>query len=289
MKIPNALVANCEKAADRKAWLASLSLVLRDLKHRWSLRIGPPLKHAKPTCSWVAPAVRADGTSAVLKLAMPHMEARHEIEGLRFWDGEPTARLLEADTDLWALLVERCEPGYPLTHEPEATRDAVIANLLKRLWSRSDSSNDLRRFDHLSKMLECWRNETLAEACKWPDAGLVREGLEMTRHLSTPSSSDRLLATDLHAGNVLRSRRERWLVIDPKPFVGDPVYDLVQHLHTCEQRLHADPMGLVSRVAELADVDPFRLRMWTFARAAADPRLDWSNMLWVDVANALAP
>jgi len=31
-----------------------------------------------------------------------------------------------------------------------------------------------------------------------------------------------LLATDLHAGNVLRSERQPWLVIDPKPFVGDP-------------------------------------------------------------------
>jgi len=39
-----------------------------------------------------------------------------------------------------------------------------------------------------------------------------------------------LLATDLHAGNVLRAQREPWLVIDPKPFLGDPAYDATQHL-----------------------------------------------------------
>ena len=25
-----------------------------------------------------------------------------------------------------------------------------------------------------------------------------------------------------------------WLVIDPKPFVGDPAYDATQHLFNCE-------------------------------------------------------
>jgi len=38
-----------------------------------------------------------------------------------------------------------------------------------------------------------------------------------------------LLATDLHAGNVLPAAREPWLVIDPKPFTGDPAYDATQH------------------------------------------------------------
>src|SRR5215207_7784436 len=38
--------------------------------------------------------------------------------------------------------------------------------------------------------------------------------------LSRSAPTDVLLATDLHAGNVLRARREPWLVIDPKPFVA---------------------------------------------------------------------
>ncbi len=55
-----------------------------------------------------------------------------------------------------------------------------------------------------------------------------------------------LLATDLHAGNVLRAEREPWLVIDPKPFVGDPTYDALQHMLNCDDRLRADPVGLVT-------------------------------------------
>jgi hypothetical protein len=45
----------------------------------------------------------------------------------------------------------------------------------------------------------------------------------------------------------------------------------------------------VERVADLTEVDAERLRLWTFARAAADPRDDWSNPLWIEIAERLAP
>jgi streptomycin 6-kinase len=97
------------------------------------------------------------------------------------------------------------------------------------------------------------------------------------------------LATDLHAGNVLRAQREPWLVIDPKPFVGDPAYDATQHLFNCSARLRSDPEGTIRRLADLLEVDHERLRLWIFARAAAEPREDWSNGDRLDVARNIAP
>jgi streptomycin 6-kinase len=289
MIIPEQLIASCRKIPEREAWLDSLPAMLGELTDRWSLRIGPPFEHANVTCSWVAAVVRADGRPAVLKLPMPHLEGADEIQGLRFWNGDPTVQLLEADDDLGAMLLERCQPGYMLRSEPESKQDLVIAGLLKRLWRRSASPNGLHRFRHLSDMLERWRCETLAQAQHWPDAGLVDEGLRLLQTLAKPLPTDILLATDLHAGNVLRSEREPWVVIDPKPFIGDAPYDVVQHLHNCEMRLHTDPIGMLKRLADLAEVDMERLRLWTFARAAADPRPQWSNPLWMDIARALAP
>jgi streptomycin 6-kinase len=87
-----------------------------------------------------------------------------------------------------------------------------------------------------------------------------------------PAEADRavLPVTDLHAGNVLAAQREPWLVIDPKPYVGDPAYDAVQHLLNCAERLHADPTGLADRMAGLLEVDPVRLRRWLFARCVLE-------------------
>jgi streptomycin 6-kinase len=288
MIIPEQLIANCCKIAEREEWLEKLPAMLEELRDRWSLRIGPPFDHANVTCSWVATVERADRTSAVLKLGMPHMEGAQEIQGLRFWNGNPTVQLLEADDDLGAMLLECCKPGDMLRSEPEFKQDVVIGSLLKRLWRRPAPPDGQHRFRHLSEMLDSWSNETRAQAQHWPDGGLVSEGLRLLKALARPSPTDKLLATDLHAGNVLRAEREPWLVIDPKPFIGDVAFDVVQHLHNCESRLHADPIGMVKRLADLAEVDAERLCLWTFARAAADPRAAWNNLVWMDIARALA-
>src|SRR5262245_40447264 len=86
------------------------------------------------TYAWVAPAVRADGRAAVLKVGLPHFESDHEAEGLRVWNGDGAVRLLESDRAHSALLIERCEPGTALLERGRVEQDAVIADLLLRLW-----------------------------------------------------------------------------------------------------------------------------------------------------------
>jgi streptomycin 6-kinase len=77
-----------------------------------------------------------------------------------------------------------------------------------------------------------------------------------------------------------------WLAIDPKPYVGDPTYDALQHMLNSPGRLAADPGGFARRMAGLLDLDAERLRQWLFARCAmeavARPHL-------LPVAAALAP
>jgi streptomycin 6-kinase len=286
MKISPRLIANCQKSPERTAWLERLPYLLKGLELRWSLRPGEAFHSGAG--SWVAPVTCVSGEPAVLKLPMPHMEGRDEIPGLRFWQGNGTVRLLEADPESGAMLLERCLPGTALHSEPEPEQDEVIAGLLKRIWSHTRNQSDLSSFRHLSLMVELWSGETLAQRHLWPDAELVNEGLRVFQELARPAPNGVLLATDLHAGNVLRSQREPWLMIDPKPFVGDPAYDPVQHLMNCETRLQRDPVELVHRVADLAEVDAERLRLWTFARAAAEPRDDWQDDGWMKTARALA-
>jgi streptomycin 6-kinase len=205
---------------------------------------------------------------------MPHMEAAHEIHGLRFWEGDGIVRLLDADEARNAMLLERCEPGTSLRELPEPEQDVVIARLLRRLWRRPSAPH---RFRPLSFMLEQWASEVMANAAKWFDGGLVHEGLRLFEELSQPAEDDVLLATDLHAGNVLRAKREEWLAIDPKPFVGDRAYDATQHLFNCRPRLIVDAEGTIARFADLLEVDAERVRRWTFARVAAAPRDGWSD------------
>jgi streptomycin 6-kinase len=213
------------------------------------------------------------------------MEGEHEIQGLRFWAGEPTVQLFEADVAANALFIERCEPGTHLRQLAEVEQDAVIADLLRRLWRPPPVDGPFRG---LSTLTAAWRDETVAHADRWSDAGLVRAGLELLEELSNGATSTVLLATDLHAGNVLRAHRQPWLAIDPKPFVGDAAFDATQHLLNCQSRLRTQQAETIDRFADLLGVDRERVRLWVFARAAAEPRDDWSHDAMA-LARAITP
>jgi len=281
-RIPPRLAASCRDASTR-AWLARLPDALREVEQRWSLAVGAPFEHDETACAWVAPAM-CGGTPAVLKLAMPHMEGEHEIAGLRFWNGDPTVRLLEADEGLGAMLLERCVPGTSLRELAEPEQDRVVAPLLRRLWRVPPPGH---RFRPLSAMIAAWSEETRGQIARWPDAGLVNAGLRAFSELTRGADAGVLLATDLHAGNVLRAQRAAWLAIDPKPFVGDPAYDATQHLLNCRASLRADPRGAIHRFADVLGVDRDRVRLWTFARAAAAPRDDWRDGWSTALARAI--
>ena len=254
-----------------RAWMAALPLVVEDLARRWSLDLGRPFQPGGST-SWVAPVRNAAGDRLVLKVGWRHDEALHEADGLRAWNGEGVVCLLDslvlAETN--ALLLEACEPGTFLSDElSPAEQDAVVAGLLRRLWIEPASGY---RFRPLQRMCDMWaaafEDKYTAAAARGLklDCGVARVGIELFRAL--PGSAERsvLLCTDLHSENVLAARREPWLIIDPKPYVGDPTYDPLQYMLNFPGRLAADPSGFVRRMADLLDLDAERLRQWLFAR-----------------------
>lgn len=223
-----------------------------------------------------------------MKVMWRHPEADHEADALLIWAGQGAVRLHEvADfDDTIVLLLERCWPGNRLSDEPEPVQDEVIAGLLRRLWVDPPAHSRLRP---LSVMCEAWAAQFEANR----DAGRVTLGAELAalgiglfRSLPTTSERQVVLCTDLHAGNVLAAEREPWLLIDPKPYIGDPTYDVVQHLLNCPTRLHDDPIGLVARFAELLALNQDRLRLWLFARCVQESP-DWPHL--GDVARRLAP
>ena len=286
LAIPQQLTEICRRTPKGSEWLARLPAAIRHVQQRWSLAVAAPFDTPEVSCAWVAPVTLADGTPAVLKLGMPHFEAEHEIAGLRFWDGDPTVRLIDADEHLGAMLLERCEPGThlrPLREEPE--QDVIVAGLLRRLWRSPVAPHPFRP---LAVLTAYWTEEALRDSAGWADAGLTRAGLSLFDELPRTAALHVLLATDLHAGNVLRAQRERWLAIDPKPFVGDPAFDGTQHLLNGIARLRSGPVETISRFAELLDVDRERLRLWTFARLAVELSDNREDGL-AEIARVLAP
>ena len=174
-----------------------------------------------------------------------------------------------------ALLLEACEPGIPLSQTlPEREQDVIVAGLLRRLWIQPPAGHPFRP---LQAMCDRWASEfdtdytaALAQGHDQLDPGLARTGIELFRQLPATAGRSVLLCTDLHHDNVLAAAREPWLAIDPKPYVGDPAYDPLQHMLNFPGRLVTDPAGFADRMAGLLGLDPDRLRHWLFARCVQE-------------------
>jgi streptomycin 6-kinase len=272
--LPAALAAHAASvvSAEFREWVVGLPDIVAGLAQRWSLSVGEPFQPGGQN-SWVAPARDPQARDLVLKVGWRHYEAMHEADGLRVWRGAGAVLLYEADTfdQTSALLLERCVPGTALSDvasEPE--QDAVLAGLFPRLWREPPPGHPFRP---LQLMCAQWADEfeqDHAAAAGTIDPGLARLGMELFRTLPATAERSVLLCTDLHAENVLASERERWLVIDPKPYVGDPTYDPLQHMLCCEARLLTDPRGLAGRLADLLELDADRLTLWLFARCVQE-------------------
>jgi len=272
IRIPQQL-ADADDYPERLEWLAALPRQVEEIAGRWGLELGDPYLPGGQ-CAWVAPASNTAGDQLVLKVGWRHREAEHEADALRFWDGDGAVRCVATRSleDTTALLLERCVPGVPLRCSlPEPEQDVVIARLARRLWDRQPL--DGHPFGSLREMCDLWADwfeRDFDTDCRGFDPGLAREGIATLRELPRSAERSVLLCTDLHAGNVLASQREPWLVIDPKPFIGDPTFDAVQHVLNCDERLATDPLGLARRMAGLLEADSERVRLWLFARCAQE-------------------
>ena len=290
LPVPTNLVESTmsDGSAGQRDWFTQLPGIVRELAERWSLRLGEPYQPGGQ-CAWVAPVRDDAGRELVLKVGWRHDEAAHEADGLRAWSGHGAVLLHESRT--WAstsaLLLERCRPGTTLaTVLAEPKQDVVVAGLLRRLWI---TPLDGCTFRPLQAMCDAWALEFEAKLTAFPgalDSGLARAGIDLFRHLPSTAGQRVLLCTDLHAENVLAAEREPWLMIDPKPYVGDQAYDALQHMLNCEDRLATDPLGLARRMADLLGLEGERVAQWLFARCVQESIGDPSLRT---VAAALAP
>ena len=195
----------------------------------------------------------------MLKVQTPHRESEHEAAALELWDGNGAVRLLAHDPEQHALLLERCVPGKPLAAAGQEQALDVLVALLPRLWKPAAAPF-----------------RPLAEEAAWEQAGkqfdrhLLENALDALSQLAPTQGEQVLLHQDLHGENVLAATREPWLVIDPKPLVGEREFGLAPIVRSVElghSRRHV--LHRLDRLTYELGLDRQRARGWTIGQTIA--------------------
>jgi streptomycin 6-kinase len=239
---------------------------VRECAEIWELRLGEP--YARGAAGYAVRARLPNGTPAVLKLFWPHRESEHEADALELYDGDGAVRLLARDDARWAMLLERCEPGTPLSVAGAEVALDVIAGLLPRLSKPAGAP-----FHALADEAAWWISylpEQWEESGRPFDRKLLDAAVEALEQLRASQGEQVLLHQDLHADNVLAAEREAWLVIDPKPLVGEREFALAPVVRGGELgHSRRDVLHRLDRLAGELGLDRERARGWTIGQTLA--------------------
>lgn len=240
--------------------LALLEGIAHEVAAEWGVELGPPFTLAR--YSYVAPA----GDDAVLKVRPPEDdESDEEAEALGVWAGDGAVRLLRQDRGRRALLVERARPGDDIASLPEEEATAIAVEVGLCLWR--PAAEPFRWIgDHVPRWLDNAERE----------GGEGSELIPLARELYASLDVGRatLVHGDFHHHNLLSSERGH-LVIDPKPMLGEPEFDIPSFLwNPLPYRMRRDVTKRRLAAFAAAGLDEERMRVWAVIRGSylgADP------------------
>jgi streptomycin 6-kinase len=171
--------------------------------------------------------------------------------------------LLARDEAGETLLLERCEPGTSLSEiGQEAALDLFIERL-PRLWRPAGPP-----FRTLADEAAWWC-EYLPRS-RHIDRDLLETALDALQTLAPAQGEQVLLHQDLHADNVLAAQREPWLVIDPKPLVGEREFAVAPIVRSFELgHSKRDVLHRFDRLTSELGLDRERARGWTIGQTVA--------------------
>jgi streptomycin 6-kinase len=215
----------------------------------WGIELGPPFALAR--YSYVVPA----GHDAVLKVAWEgDDESLHEPEALALWAGDGAVRLLRSHPATRALLEERALPGDDISQLPEEEAVAIAVGVATKLWRPADAP--FRWIgDHVPRWLDAEEGELTP---------LARE-----LYASIEPGRAWLVHGDFHHHNILR-HGDRYVAIDPKPYLADREYDVPSFLWNPLEYEMTDGAKTERRIAAFvaAGLDDHKIRAWTAIRGA---------------------
>jgi streptomycin 6-kinase len=152
-----------------------------------------------------------------------------------------------------ALLEERAIPGTDISKLPDEEATAIAVDIATKLWRRAGAP--FRPVaDEVPDWLELYPSALTGLAWElWP----------------TIEPSDWLVHGDFHHHNILR-HGDRYVAIDPKPYLADREYDVPPFLWNPLSYVMDDAAKSERRIAAFvaAGLDESRIRAWTAVRGA---------------------
>lgn len=222
-----------------KKWLKDIPLLIPKYEKKWHFKARNPYKL---NYNYVAPVVLSDGKEAVLKIGFfKDKEFQTEIQALTIFNGESCVKIINADKKNCISLLEKLSPGKSLSSlEDDDKATIILANLMKKLRKPLPSKHNFPNISVWGKALPKLRQRFNGGTGPIPSY-LVKKVEQLLKESMQTSGEPMLLHGDLHHDNVLSSKRDNWLAIDPKGVAAEPAYETAAMIRNPYEKLKKIP------------------------------------------------
>lgn len=264
-------------SASGRRWLERAPRLAAHYGEEWGLQLGRPLRTSS---SFLLPARDRSGEDMILKVASTVSEANLEVLCFSAWP-DVSPHVFRRDLSRGVFLMERVRPGAL----PGQKSRLPAAGRMLRLTSRiKPEGRDVLRLPRLVDRMRETRFPLDSDL--WPGVEVRHEAVKRMR-----VGPRRLLHGRFSPLGVVESR-EGWVLISPRPVLGDPCYDaacwalsdeasgsirhncreLARHSGLPEERVRE--MAWIVAALDLSSASsPYAARLRRFIRAVSDDPL----------------
>lgn len=247
-----------------KEWLDELPTIVETCLKQWNLELVP--SSFGMSFGYVTAVQRKDGKEAVLKILFAD-GGFEEIDALTAFSRHRSVRLLEADREHRAMLLERVQPGTRLLdvqihNDEEATEigATIIADLCLPVPSHGS-------FTPIRKLKDEMTDIRLGGTAIPTE--LIERAEGIFEELDASKKEERLIHGDLHHENILLDEHRGWIAIDPEGIIADPAYGAARFLANPEPfHLQKNTEAMMQRriemLSQVLHQSKQRITQWAF-------------------------
>jgi streptomycin 6-kinase len=272
-------------------WLEALPKLLRELEQDWGIAIGVGLPGG--STSYVARVRCADGSRAVIKIAVADDQWTRQVSTLERAAGAGYVQLLRSDPARRAVLLEELGRSLETSGWPAEDQLRCLADTLAVAWLDAMGAVPEPGADKASQL-----GKYIADS--WPrldhpcSEQVIDQALAYAARRAAEADVEAVVVHgDPHPGNLLavRSRRSGaesgYVFVDPDGFVADRAYDLGVALRDWSGRLLGPDARAVAEnycttLAECSGVDATRIWEWGYLERVS------TGLYLLDVVGSLA-
>jgi streptomycin 6-kinase len=231
MHLPSRFIDNIHRVfgdAGRQ-WLTRLPGIVVRCRAKWRLRDG--VTSPDMSLNYLEFTNTDAGEAVALKIGVPHAELLTEVEALRLCEGRRVVRMLDADRELCAILMQRLQPGTMLRELGDNREETKIAaSVMRELPAPVPSTHNLPTFarwvDRAFRLTRTeWDPQELMPRHLIDSAEVAFDDIERN------ATDQVVLHGDLHHENILLDDRSGWTAIDPKGVIGPRCLEVGRFIH----------------------------------------------------------